>query len=408
MLCIAGLVVLVAILNDWWKQRQTQELQLRTLQTQLGELHRTIRHVRSDLSLEKRYLHLREQEPSRWTSPLEWYRWNKEMEMLGSLIDKKNAEIKKLRQEKDRLVRQVQTSSDSLYRTRQLLTSTLRKSVKTILILCAILFLGPICWRAFWYFVVAGLAKHASPIQLEKFRENGAITVEPSRKNVAVLLQPGERLLTRMAWLHQYTPAARKRTKFLMNWKSPFISYAAGLAELTEVTVPRDATPTEVSLSSAENPDNYLCEVNIHDHPGIVIYPTQVVALTGNLQLKTQWNLLNLHSWIAGRLRYILFSGTGRLYVRGSGGLESLHINGQPVRLSEPIVIAFDASLSFSTVRTETFWPYYRRLVPLFDYQFEGNGLVLRQIASDTTRMDSSTIRIFDTLLNGVGKLLGL
>jgi hypothetical protein len=408
LICIAALVVLTAILTDWWKQRKAEELQLQTLQTQLGELHRKIQERRADVTLEKRYLRLRDEEPSRWTSPFRWLQWKKEMELIGVLLDKKNAELQNLRQQKEKLVQEMDRAARALYQTQELFLTTLRKSVTTILILCALIFLGPLCWKAFWYFCIAGLAKHAAPVQLEKDKDAGNILARRSEKNLPVLLQPGQSLVTRMAWLHQYAPAARKKTRFLLNWKSPFISYAAGLAELTEVSVPADATPTEVVLTSGENPDTYICEVQLEDHPGIVVYPSQVVAMMGNLQLKTRWTLLNPHSWIAGRLRYILFSGTGKLFIQGMGGVEAVSLNGQAVRISESILTAFDTSLSFSTARTETFWPYYRSMTPLFDYQFDGNGLILRQTAPPSKASDSAIIRIFDALLNGIGKLLGL
>jgi hypothetical protein len=414
---IAALVVLVAIAHDWWQERKVREVQLQQLQQELGDLNQKIRKLQSDLSLENRYLRLKQNEPSMWRSPIEWYRWDKEVEMLGGLIDKKNAELNRLRRQQAALVQRAQESSEALYRTQELITSTLRKSIKTILILFAIIFFGPFLWRAFWYFVIAGLAQHASAIRLNRSEEQAGtglplpetdLTVQPSRKNQPVQLQSGETLLTRMAWLHQYTPSARKRTKFLMDWRSPFISYAAGLAELTEVKVPPQVDRTEVVLTSAEDPDTFVCEIQLKNHPGFVVYPSQVIAITGNLRLRTEWTLMNLHSWIAGRLRHIIFSGTGRIYVKGTGGLEAICLHDQPVRLSESIVSGFESDLSFSTIRTETFWPYYRRHATLFDYEFDGNGILLRQTVPDAKRMESGTIRILDAFLNGIGKLLGL
>lgn len=407
LIVIAGLVILAAILKDWWEQRQIQELRLQTLQTELAKLHRNIQERRSDLTLEKKYMELRNNEPSRWRSPFEWYRWDKQMEALGGLIDKKNEELKKLRQKRNELVLEIEASSQALYRTQQMLTSIVRKSVKTILILSTIVFLGPFFWRAFWYFVIARLARHAPPIQLEK-SNTGSFDVREARKNLSVVIRPGETFRTRMAWLHQYTPQARKRTRFLVDWKAPFISYASGLAELTEVTVPAGGLPTEIALSSAENADTFLCEIEMQDHPGLVVFPAQVVAIAGDLRLTTKWTITNLHSWIAGRLRFIIFTGTGRLYLRGMAGVNSIPSNSGGVRLSESILIAFETSLSFSTVRTETFWPYYRRLVPLFDYEFQGDGAAIRQTAPDMKRIESPTVRIFDSVLNGIGKLLGL
>ena len=407
--CIAALVVAAAIVKDWWNERRAQESQLQVLQTELGELHRTIREKRADLSLERKYLALRQREPSKWTSPLEWYRWNKEMELLAGLIDKKNAELKRLRKERDNLVQKIETSSKALYEMQQQFLSTFKKSIRTIVVLGVLILFGPLAWKAFWYFVLAPLARHASPVRIvSKSSDEGNVEVQEAKKNYPVILQPGETMLTRMAWLHQYTRTGTKRTRFLLDWRVPFLSYASGLSELTEIKIPGDGPPSEIVLSSAEDPDTYLCEVRLEQHPGLVVYPSQVIALSGNLRLTTKWVWLNLHSWISGRLRYIVFSGTGRVFLRGTGGIHAFETNGQPVRMSEPVVSAFESTLPFSTVRTETFWPYYRRLVPLFDYEFQGQGVILRQTSPHGGRAESPTLRIFDALLNAAGKLLGL
>ena len=408
-ICIAGVVIAAAVLRDWWNERKQQESQLQTLQTELGELHKTIKSKQADLSLERRYLDLRRQEPSRWTSPFQWYRWDQEMKVVAGLLNKKNSELKKLRQQRIELVRKVEDSSRALYETQRRFTGAVKKSIRTILIISGIVLFGPLLWKAFWYFVLAPIAKHASPVRITGTKaESNRLLVEESRKNLSVLLQPGERLVTRMAWLHQYTRSGTKRTRFLLDWKAPFISYASGLAELTEIAIPGDGTATEVVLSSAEDPDAYLCAIRLEDHPGLVVYPSQVVGLTGNLRVSARWKWWNLHSWISGRLRYILFSGTGSLFVRGTGGVHPIQVKDQPVRLSEPVLSAFESTLPFLTVRTETFWPYYRRLVPLFDYEFQGTGVVLRQTSTSRAATDSASLRVFDAFLSGVGKLFGL
>src|SRR6185503_14771647 len=95
-LCIGALVVLSAIFSDWWKQRNSQEGELRRLQTEFTELGQQFQKLRNDLSLEKRLLDLREREPSKWTSPLQWLKWRKEMEVVSDLLDKKNQELRRL------------------------------------------------------------------------------------------------------------------------------------------------------------------------------------------------------------------------------------------------------------------------------------------------------------------------
>jgi uncharacterized protein (AIM24 family) len=407
-ICIAALVVLSAILKDWWNQRKIQQSEIFRLQNELADLNHKIRKLQQDLSLEKRYLDLHQHEPSRWTSPLQWLRWKQELELTGRLLDRKNVELKKLHQMKQSLLIRIKQVDQALFHTHEVFVSTFKKSVGAIVLITAAIFVGPVLWKAFWYFGVAKLAQSAPPIQLESPVGPTMIQAEESKKSYSVSIAPGERLVTRMDWLHQYAPHARKKTRFLLNWKSPFISYAAGLAELTEVSVDANSASAEVVLSSGKEPDKYLCELRIENHPGLVVYPLQVIAICGNIQLKTRWTLTNPHSWIAGRLRHIILSGTGRVFMQGTGGLQAIQISDGGVRVSEAIVTAFETTLAFSTVRTETFWPYYRQMVPLFDYQFEGRGVLLRQTAPDLKRVESPTIRVFDALLNGIGKLLGV
>jgi uncharacterized protein (AIM24 family) len=406
-LCIGALVVVYAIFSDWWKQRNSQESELTRLQTEFNELGQQFQKLRNDLSLEKRLLDLREHEPSKWTSPFQWLKWKKEVEVVSDLLDKKNRELRRLRVEKERAWNEIQKTTTLLRQTQQLLISSLKRSITTILMISAFIFLGPICWKAFWYFGLARLAQHAPGIQLETSNHDRKFRASHGEKHCTVILQPGEHLYSRMEWIHQYSSTGKKRTRFLLDWKSPFTSYATGLSELTEVSVVPGSQPAEVVISSGHNPDTYLCEVEIENHPGIVVYPAQVIAITGNVRVKTKWCITNPHAWIAGRLRHIIFYGTGKLFVRGTGGIDPVQISDPPVRISESIVTAFETFLPFSTVRTETFWPYYKQIVPLFDYQFKGEGWILRQTAPDAARVDNASVRFIDAMLNGLSKLLG-
>lgn len=216
-------------------------------------------------------------------------------------------------------------------------------------------------------------------------------------------------LVTRMDWLQQYSPDLTKRTRFLFSWRAPFISFAAGLAEMTEIRVRDAGTPGRVLLTAASDPNAYLIALELRDHPGVVLKPGAVVALAGDVRLRTQWHLGSLHHWIAGRIRHIQFCGTGTVYVAGSAGVE-LCAAEQPVVIEEALVLGYDSRATFATVRTETFWPYYRDKTSLFDYRFEGGQVAIRQTASaaDARANANPFTRAIESVLNGIGKLLGL
>ncbi len=411
---LTALIVFSVILTDWWSRRKEQETLFYQLQEQLEKTTKEFRALQTDLSLENRYLQLREQEPSRWTSPLQWLRWQKEMDVMAGLLDRKNQELKKLRAQKVDLLTKVKTAREDLYRIQELLRSTLKKSLVTIVSVALIVLFGPLLLSAFHYYVLAGLAGRAKSIVLVKSSsaDDASFTAKPGQKSCELYLTPGECLLARMDWIQQYPPAVRKRTRFFWDIRSPFLSYASGLFELTEIKPTEikedeNESPASVLLASSRHPDSYLSEVEMIDHPGVVVTPSQIVATSGNLRIKTRWCLFSPHSWIAGRLRYILFSGTGKIIIESRGGIEP-HLISQPLRISESVVAAFEGHLPFSTVRTETFWPYYRRKTPLFDFEFHGNGFLLRQIASPHQKQgEPGLVRLIDGIFNGLSKLLG-
>jgi hypothetical protein len=102
-----------------------------------------------------------------------------------------------------------------------------------------------------------------------------------------------------------------------------------------------------------------------------------------------------------------LFCGTGVVYVSGTGGVD-LCAQDAPVVIEEALVLGYDSRAAFATVRTETFWPYFRGKTSLFDYRFEGRHAAIRQTtALPAARQGNPYVRTVDAVLNGIGKLLG-
>ena len=123
----------------------------------------------------------------------------------------------------------------------------------------------------------------------------------------------------------------------------------------------------------------------------------------------TKWTLKNIHSWVSGKLRHIIVYGTGKIYLLGYGGLECIDNNNQAIRVEESLILGYDCRKLFSTVRTETFWPFLRGMTSLFDYQFSGPGYVIRQNAmpNNQRNSDNPLMKTIDAILNGIGKVFG-
>jgi uncharacterized protein (AIM24 family) len=211
-----------------------------------------------------------------------------------------------------------------------------------------------------------------------------------------------------MEWVQQYPPTAVKRTRFLWKWKAPLISCVAGLIEMTEWATTKSDQSDFLIIASGLDPDKFITRIDITNHPGLSLRPNCVIAITDSVDVTTQWNIKSLHSWISGKLRHIMFRGTGSVFITGYGGIRPI-IPNVNYRVEEAIVLGFERQVEFGTARTETFWPYYRNPTSLFDFRFTGNRNVIAQHALPASMRASSNpfIRAVDAILNGVGKLLG-
>lgn len=269
--------------------------------------------------------------------------------------------------------------------------------------------IAPALWSAFWYYAVAPLASRAAPVVLVPGEEQRPpVRIACHGKVVDVDVLPRRPMVARMDWLQQYAPTLEKRTRFLFSWQSPLVSYASGLREMTEVRV-RDGTDVgRVSLSSADDPNAYLLVLELENHPGVLVKPGVVVAVAGEIRMFSRWKLGSPHAWISGRLRHILFSGNGLLVIAGQGGVTWCD-GRDPVVVEEALVLGADGRTPIETVRTETFWPYFRGRTSLFDYRFAHGQSFLRQTTAG--RLGSGARRgmtgMLEGILNGVGKLLG-
>ena len=317
---------------------------------------------------EEAYQNTLKSEPHRFWHPIRHGFWEKECEFRQSLRDEAFKDYQKITTGVQGFWGKVKTA---FFRT-----------FNKLLFIIILALLGPTIWKLFWYYILAAAASRAKPINLGRggHPDCSQVTIGENSRACLAPLAPGQKLIARMDWAQQYPPTVKKRTRILWNWKAPFISCAAGLTEMTEWTTTKNDATDCLVLSSGLDPEKYIMRIDISDHPGIALNPSCIVALTESVNVKTKWNFGNIHSWISGQLRHILFYGTGTIYIYGYGGIRPV-IPLESCRFSKGLVLGFEQQLEFSTVRTETFVPFYRNQTALFDSCFNGDKHVITQLA---------------------------
>jgi len=408
-LLIAAIVVAGAFFWSWMHAQKDLRSQVITLQLEVESAYRDwqTNRVRA-LDMEMQLHRLEAARPNPILHPSDYLTWRTEFQSAETAVTAiRNARdrAKNLHEEARARLTTVESRIDTTF---DALWKTARQTGWTIATLALVFLIGPLTWKALWYYAIAPVAGRSPPMNVLPLDAPGTCRSSRSGKIVEVTVEPDTPLLTRMEWLQQYGPNLGKRTRFLLDWRFPFISYASGLREMTEVQVKPDQPADRAVLTSADDPNAYLVALELDNHPGIVLKPGVVVAVQGAISIHSRWRLNSVHAWISGRLRHILFAGTGTLYLTGHGGVE-WHTVDSPVVVEEALVLGYDGRAAFSTARTETFWPYFRDRTSLFDYRFQGGQAFVRQTAApaDARARSNPFMRTIDGLLNAVGKVLG-
>lgn len=407
-LVVIVLVCTLTICYFAWDLLLPQMQKILDVPQKIEELTQNRDKIRLEIDALQAKINEREQNRPPIYRPWKRYSYDKETELLqlGLQIDTLKAE----EQNAARKIASILNSQDakfSHYVT--MLSAAFLENLFRIVWIILLVLLVPSLWKFLWYYGFAAFTHKAHPLQITPVGTHGMIELSPSNKQMNVTIDSQHPLYIRMKYLNQYDRnSIIKETQLLWKWSSPFISYSAGLCELTKVSAKDNISFGNVVLSSGD-PDMYLREIKLIDHPGLVIHPKHVIGVSGKISVKARWFIEYLHSWLTGQFRYVIFYGTGSIYLEGKGGIDGVEVNSGIVSVEEPFVVGFDTRLTYATNRTETFWPYYRDQCALIDDQFCGQGYFFRQVSAQRipTTFAEKNLNILMNMGSVIGKFFG-
>lgn len=286
------------------------------------------------------------------------------------------------------------------------LLATYQYSRDSIIAIVAAVFIGPFMWRVIRYLIAKKLLPKCQPIRLHQPSSGTSVECSASTRGLSVPIAPDMALISRPEWVEESDERVTLQNRFFWKLSSPGISYAAGMAPCTRITVNKvqslaDAT---IRLTSGKQND-YITSVHLTEGQAVCLRPAYIVAVTEGIRIRSCWRIANLHSWLSGQVRYLIFSGPGTLYVCGAGGIEASKVE-HDKKLASDCLIGFDPCLSYSAAPANGFVPYFLGKVPLLQSQFHGSGNVIRLFTSDK-QSDSVLKRATGSVLSALGNFFG-
>lgn len=268
-----------------------------------------------------------------------------------------------------------------------------------------VILLLPYMWRTVAYWLLMPLlGRNLPPSCLLDAESVGKVQLTNSSKPLQVTLQDHEKIFVQQGHVSQRSGVCIVDG---VCWKiaAPLISSAAHLWWIIVLTKEPDVASGSVTLSTGD-PDCYIAELQLEDHPGLVIRPSQIVAVSDGVGIQTRWRW-GPHHWLGGHLRYVLFSGTGRLWVKAQGGAIAGGDKAVPSRLEPPLIVAFDGRARVAATRTQSFFSYLFGKSWLCDFEIGPGRLHLYQ-QSVPKNTDNTLQNGFTFILQSIGNLIGL
>lgn len=244
-----------------------------------------------------------------------------------------------------------------------------------LLVLSAVL--TPLLIKALFYFVLAPLASRVKPVRIAPDAHGLFDASAPealSAVSKSVPLQATDVMLIHPEYLQASSPGTQKNTKWLLDWRFPLTSLAAGMVLLTRIRATR---PERVTISASDDPLSEIALLTLPDGCALVFQPRGLVGVVHRqdqpLRIESRWRLASLHAWLTLQLRYIVLRGPATLIVRGCRGVR-IEAAGDGRSISQAATLGFSANLAYSTMRSETFLPYLMGKQALLNDRFDGDA----------------------------------
>lgn len=236
----------------------------------------------------------------------------------------------------------------------------------------ALAFFGHFLVKALFYFVLAPLATRLEPLCLDR-QDSGQLAFGASAVSQTLSLEMDQLLLVLPDYVQSSPAASDNRTKWLLDWSHPWTSLVSGMVALTSIRTKGGAA---VVLSASDDALSEIALITLPAGSNMVFQPrclVGVVFAAGTpLRITPRWRLGSLHAWLTLQLRYLVFHGPATLVVRGSRGVR-VEPAGQGRLISQASTLGFSAAVNYSTVRCETFFPFYQGKTALLQDRFEGS-----------------------------------
>lgn len=308
-----------------------------------------------------------------------------------------------------------------------------QRILPSILLAAVLIWIAPLIWKLFRYYLVAPLLLLGKPIRLRK-EPCPPPSLQPRNVSQVLNISPGEHAMVKPEFLQASDESLRRRTRWLLDWHIPFTSMACRLAMLVEL---RNRTPDFggiLTVSSQEKIDIELTTLHLPENGRLILRPRYLAAVAKQqshpMRIRRHWRLFHIHSWLTLQFRYFEFEGPCRLVLWGSRGIrmETLQRRteffpeARPPHPKPPLLhteefstarrtnkhatVGFTPDLACHSARAETFWAYARGQNPLFDDLFIGEGIFLCQEVS--TRAEKGMLRRWsESFWDGFLKLFG-
>lgn len=235
----------------------------------------------------------------------------------------------------------------------------------------------PIALKLLGYFVFAPLAQRLKPVEILA-GERGEMTVggkaprsvadgDISKVSVPVSVATDEELLVHPDYLQSTGNAGEKGTKWLLDWRYPLSSLAAGLVMLTRI---RPGPGEPVVVSSRKDPFSEIALITIPEGSAAVLQPrclAGVVQKRDNpLRIGSHWRLGTLNAWLTWQMRFLVFHGPVTVIAKGTRGVR-IEPAGSGRSINQQATIGFSAGVGYGVRRCETFMAYLRGEQALFN-----------------------------------------